>query len=189
MIYSIYKITNKVNNKVYIGFTQNVDKRWKNHSRSEYNRPLYNSIRKHGIDNFTFEIIYQSKDREHTLVEMEPFFIEEYNSYNNGYNCVKGGLNTNTDEMRRLSSDRMRKNNPMKVLKTNRGTFQKGHKPNITKERNEKIRQSKLGSNNHNFNNPNAAAPLNTKVTCEVCGKETNKGNYVRWHKTRCNAT
>ena len=121
---------------------------------------------------------------------MEPFFIKEYNSYNKGYNCVKGGQNTNTEDMRNRASERMKNNNPMKKIKTNRGSFQKGQKPKITKERNEKIRQSKLGANNHNHNNPAAAAPLNAKVTCEVCGKETNKGNYARWHRTRCkNAT
>lgn len=186
MIYSIYKITNKVNNKVYIGFTQDIEIRWKNHRNSKYDRPLYNSIKKHGIDNFLFEVIYQSTDREHTLLEMEPFFIKEYNSYNKGYNCVKGGLNTNTDEMRKRTSDRMKLNNPMKVLRRNAGTFKKGQKPTITDERNEKIRVSKLGSNNHNYGNPKAADAMNTRITCEGCGKETNKGNYARWHKNKC---
>lgn len=117
---------------------------------------------------------------------MEPFFIEEYNTYNKGYNCVKGGLNTNTNEMRRRSSERMKANNPMTKLKHNAGTFKKGHKPIITAERNEKIRQSKLGANNHNYGNSEVAKPINVRITCEVCGVETNKGNYARWHKTRC---
>lgn len=187
MIYSIYKITNKVNNKVYIGFTQDVEARWKNHRNATYNRPLYNSIKKHGIDKFIFEIIYQSHDREHTLLEMEPYFIEEYDAYNKGYNCVKGGLDTNTDEMCKRASDRMKTNNPMSKLRHNKGTFKKGNKPIITAERNEKIRQSKIGANNHNYGNKNAADVLNKqRFVCEKCGVETNKGNYKRWHGEKC---
>ena len=189
MIYSIYKITNKVNNKVYIGFTQDVKRRWKNHRNASYNRPLYNSIKKHGIDNFIFEIIYQSYDREHTLLEMEPYFIEQYDAYNKGYNCVKGGSNTNTDEMRMRSSKRMKENNPMKrpevAAKVSKTLM--GHKPVITAERNEKIRQSKIGANNHNYGNKNAADVLNKqRFVCEKCGVETNKGNYKRWHGEKC---
>jgi len=189
MIYSIYKITNKVNDKVYIGFTQDVEKRWSNHRNAQYNRPLYNSIKKYGIDNFIFEVIYQSYDREHTLLEMEPFFIAEYNSYNKGYNCVKGGGNTNTDESRKQSSNRMKANNPMKrpeiAAKVSQSLM--GNKPTITVERNEKIRQSKIGSKNHYYGNPAAADVLNkTRYRCSKCGCETNKGNYKKWHEDKC---
>ena len=38
--------------------------------------------------------MYQSKDREHTLKTMEPYFINEYDSFNNGYNSTIGGEGT-----------------------------------------------------------------------------------------------
>ena len=191
MIYSIYKITNKVNGKVYIGFTQDIKRRWKQHinDHKKIQRPLYESMIKHGIDSFEFEVLYESEDREHTLTIMEPFYIKLYDSYNKGYNCNEGGLNTNTDELRESNSNRMKNSNPMKILRTNKGSFKKGHKPIITEERNDKIRQSKLGKNNHNFGNREAAAPLNIKIVCDHCGATMNKGNYVRWHKNKCQKT
>lgn len=187
-IYSIYRIYNKKNNKSYIGFTKDLEIRWKNHltGMKFVKRPLYESMRMHGPESFNFEVIYQSKNREHTLIEMEPFFIELYNSYNKGYNCNKGGLNTNTDKLRKLNSERMKLNNPMKKLRHNNGTFKKGQKPKITKERNEKIRLSKLGKKNHNYGNSMAAAPLNVLILCEYCNKHINKGNYHRWHGEKC---
>ena len=94
-IYSIYKITNTDNNKCYIGFTgQKPEKRFKQHlyafNKTEYG--IHQAIRKYGRDKFSFEVIYQSTDRNHTKNTMEPYFIEEYNTYlGEGYNGTKGG--------------------------------------------------------------------------------------------------
>lgn len=95
-IYSIYKVTNAVNSKVYIGYTErSVSTRWKEHqyaaSKNSHNF-IHQAIRKHGIENFICEIIYQSKDKDHTLTIMEPYFICEYNSDGSGgYNLLSGG--------------------------------------------------------------------------------------------------
>lgn len=97
IIYSIYKATNIVNGKVYIGFTKNVSKRIQYHQKSKKsNNPFHNAIHKYGVKNFTWEILYQSKDHDHTLNAMEPYFIREYNSFidfenSNGYNATLGG--------------------------------------------------------------------------------------------------
>lgn len=95
-IYSIYKITNLVNDKVYIGFTKNTKLRFRQHIRRSKTKDgvLYGAMRKYGIDNFSFETIFQSMDREYLLQEMEPFFIKEYNSFyknKKGYNMTIGG--------------------------------------------------------------------------------------------------
>lgn len=93
IIYSIYKFVNKINNKVYIGYTENINKRLSEHktlSKSKYNK-FYNAIRKYGWENFEFEIIYQSKDSEHCKNIMESYFITEYNSFKKGYNSTLGG--------------------------------------------------------------------------------------------------
>lgn len=188
MVYSIYTITNLVNGKMYVGFTGNIKTRWKSHVNSykTVDRPLYNAMKKHGIENFKMEVIYESEDREHTLLIMEPFYIEQFNTYNKGYNCNKGGANVNTPDMVNQTKHRMKTNNPMKKLRKNRGSFVKGHAPVINEDRNEKIRQSKLGTNNHNYGNSDASKHLNVNYTCEHCNKTMNKGNYSRWHGPKC---
>jgi group I intron endonuclease len=95
IIYSIYKVVNKVNGKVYIGYTKNFNGRKNSHKKSiknpKYTSIFHNALRKYGWDSFVWEIIYQSKEEEHTLKIMEPYFIEQYNSFDDGYNMTFGG--------------------------------------------------------------------------------------------------
>lgn len=94
----IYKITNKINKKIYIGKTTlTVEGRWKEHcrdyKRERYEkRPLYSAMRKYGIDNFFIEEV-EKCDIE-LLNKRECFWIEYYGSFKNGYNATKGGDGT-----------------------------------------------------------------------------------------------
>ena len=97
-IYSIYKATNKINGKSYIGFDSNWPNRYKQHKiNHRYKKSIfYSAIRKYGWDNFNWEIIYQSKDRNYTLKVMENHFIVEHKTFLkfpdcNGYNQTLGG--------------------------------------------------------------------------------------------------
>ena len=116
-IYSIYKATNKVNNKSYIGFDSNFPNRKNSHKREYPNKDFkfYRAIRKYGWENFTWEIIYQSLEKDFTLNIMEAFFITEYNSYYNGYNTTLGGEGTfgyiRPEEDRKKISKRLSKSN------------------------------------------------------------------------------
>lgn len=92
----IYKITNQVNGKVYIGQSRNIEKRWNQHrttafnsNNHNYNLPLYRAIRKYGIENFIFEVLEECKIEE--LNEKEKYYIKLYNSYFEGYNLTLGG--------------------------------------------------------------------------------------------------
>lgn len=94
----IYKITNKINNKVYIGQSCNIEQRWKEHrSRpyqphtTQYNSPLYRAIRKYGLSNFAFEIVEECC-LEH-LDKKEIEWIQYYDSTDmaKGYNLQSGG--------------------------------------------------------------------------------------------------
>ena len=93
IIYSIYKCVNRLNGKVYIGFDSNWPNRQQEHKYStKYrNQNLYLAIRKYGWESFDWEVVYQSKDGDHCLKIMEPYFINEYDSYKNGYNSTLGG--------------------------------------------------------------------------------------------------
>lgn len=97
-IYTIYRATNTINGKCYIGFDSSWPKRLYEHKQSSKNadQVFYRAIRKYGWEKFSWEILYQSNDGIHTLSVMEPFFIKENNSYirvknSNGYNMTIGG--------------------------------------------------------------------------------------------------
>lgn len=90
----IYKITNTINNKVYIGKTSytNPLKRWKEHLRDykkeyESNRPLYKAFQKYGPSAFTFEVIAHTDNPE----EDEKLYIIKFKSFKDGYNATRGG--------------------------------------------------------------------------------------------------
>ena len=90
----IYKITNKINNKSYIGISTDIENRWKQH-KSEYNHKreanklLYKAFNKYGIENFTFEILEECEVIE--LSEKEKYYVNLFDTYNNGYNMTSGG--------------------------------------------------------------------------------------------------
>ena len=91
----IYKITNLINGKSYIGKTCfSIEKRFKEHQKDAFRdrnekRPLYSAMRKYGIENFTVEQIEECSDILSS--EREKYWIEYYNTYANGYNATKGG--------------------------------------------------------------------------------------------------
>ena len=91
VISGIYKIENLINHKVYIGQSKNIYKRWKSHINSyeKIKKYLYSSMRKYGIENFSFEILIETYD----LNYWEMFLIQIYksNDKNYGYNRNKGG--------------------------------------------------------------------------------------------------
>lgn len=107
----IYKITNLINNKVYIGQTSNYNERVRHHKQvafrensKEKDKPLYKSIRKYGIENFKFEIIDRCANfDESNTKEIE--YIKLYNSCLDngfGYNLDLGGKNGNKSEATKM---------------------------------------------------------------------------------------
>ena len=95
----IYKITNKLNNKVYIGQTvQKPIERFYQHCAKKcdkyiLNMVIHKAIFKYGKDNFTFEVIEEVPKQQ--LNEREEYWIKYYNSYTDGYNSTKGGQKGN----------------------------------------------------------------------------------------------
>lgn len=91
----IYKITNTINGKSYIGQTiQNVKERFYQHcatkcSKAVSNMAIHRAIKKYGKSNFTVEVIEEIDSTN--LNDRERYWIKYYNSYNNGYNSTKGG--------------------------------------------------------------------------------------------------
>ena len=94
MTVGIYKITNLINNKSYIGKSINIEMRFIAH-RTKYNwdkeknKPLYRAFKKYGIENFSFSIVKQCNKED--LDKEEIYWIGYYNTYQNGYNITIGG--------------------------------------------------------------------------------------------------
>lgn len=85
----IYKVTNKVNGKVYIGQSVDIGRRWRQHMTAEDDIYFHKAIQKYGVENFEWEVIEKCKKSE--LDERESYWIEYYDSFNKGYNCTRGG--------------------------------------------------------------------------------------------------
>ena len=103
----VYRITNKINGKVYIGKTTlSAAQRWRHHCKAaRAGSPvyLYRAIRKYGADSFALEPLYTAKT-EKELNAMETFFIIMHQSHlrENGYNGTLGGTGgPQTEEIRR----------------------------------------------------------------------------------------
>lgn len=98
-MYTIYKVTNKINGKAYVGFDSNWPSRKSVHlceslTRKNKKYPLYRAIAKYGKENFDWDIIFQSEERDYTLNVMENKCIKEHNTHfrdGHGYNMTYGG--------------------------------------------------------------------------------------------------
>lgn len=92
----IYKITNKINGKSYIGQSTNIAKRWSHHlavaQNDKYSQQqwyIHRAIRKYGKENFIFEVLEECP--KELLNEREIYWIAKFDTYNNGYNLTLGG--------------------------------------------------------------------------------------------------
>ena len=90
----IYKITNQINNKCYIGQSVDISKRWKDHAKcglgidAPQGNKLYKDMQEIGIWNFSWELL-ETCPREQ-LNEKEKYYINLYQSQDFGYNSTKG---------------------------------------------------------------------------------------------------
>jgi len=194
-IYTIYRATNTVTGKVYIGFDSMWPRRIITHKcfAKTKNTKFYNSVRKHGWDAFVWDIIYQSHDRDHTLIVMEPFFIVEYNSFEGGYNSTLGGegifghrrVMSQEEKSHRSQilkgipkSEEARQNMRGRVLsashkeKISKAAKARGGRPR-TLETRQKMSESHKGI-------------IPPELTCPHCGKRGNGNAMHRWHFNNC---
>ena len=83
--------------KKYIGQTTDKDRKSKHLylCKKGVDIPFYRAIRKYGIENFKYEILYSIDDTlenvKNKLNEKEEYYIRKFNTYKNGYNCSYGG--------------------------------------------------------------------------------------------------
>ncbi len=156
-IYYVYKITNKLNGKIYIGKSseKNIKERWKKHcSLSRRQSYIQRAIQKYGKDNFTFEII-EKIELENESYDYEKDWIKFYNSNNkeNGYNLNEGGRGNITGKP--ISNETRNKMSISAKIRANTPEF----KIQVS-ERNKLA----IGSKNPNYNNHKLAGSKNPKA-------------------------
>lgn len=141
----IYKIQNKINNKIYIGqSTKSI-----NDSKEYFGSGILikKAIKKYGIENFTKSILYECKTSG-DLNEKEIYYILKYKSNIDGYNISTGGNGGNLgDEINTKISNKIKK------------LWKSGHYSNIdwserpspihSPETIEKIKKSQSGENGY----------------------------------------
>lgn len=92
----LYKITNTIDNKVYIGQSNKENERWRQHKyfarQDEPIQYVHRAMKKYGIENFSYEVIAMCRTQE-DADETEKTLIIQYDSQNkeNGYNISRGG--------------------------------------------------------------------------------------------------
>lgn len=202
MIATIYKATNLLTGKPYIGFDSAWPNRQKEHLRqafqpksSSYPTVFHKAIREFGPKSFKWEVLYTSPDIKHTLNVMESRFIQEHNShhlYGNGYNMTLGGNGSiihsheeivkmgeaqrkrySDPEQRRLTSKAIKKSYTPELIKRR----SQGTKTSYTPELLEKRRQQMLSKN---------PAKTMAKIGCPHCHLVGSSNNMKRYHFDNC---
>lgn len=140
----IYKITNLINGKIYVGqTTTDLEKRWKQHiKKRKKNTGVKGAIIKHGVENFKIEEI-DGANNQTELNYKEWLWVYKLNSLSpNGYNLKEGGGNRKLSEetkgkLRQLNKSRVvDKDTRNKISNSMKGiVFSKTHRENISKSR------------------------------------------------------
>lgn len=118
-MYNIYRILNTLNDKCYIGQTSgSIFHRFSQHKcpKTKDSIKLHNAFNKYGRDNFIIELLITS-DTEASSDDYEIFFIQKYDSINNGYNISTGGVNGGTMRGRLHTEDSKKKMSEVKIGK------------------------------------------------------------------------
>ena len=196
-IFSIYTFTNCITGKKYVGYTNNFYNRLKRHKscvKKGTKNKLYDAIRSYGWENFTFEIIYQSKEQEHTQKVMESYFIEQYNTFKNGYNMTLGGdgvvgiipwsKNKKCDVLK-WSDDR--KKHHSQHLKNMWNDSKRKELSNVWTDEKKLEQKNKSSIAWKNTIASGYKVKSNeTFLICPHCDKSNNAGNSRRWHFDNC---
>jgi len=84
----IYKITNCINEEIYVGKSKNPKARWRQHKShsKKRNTKLYYAMRKYGVSNFLFDILEECNEKN--VNEREVYYVSSLNPY---YNMTNGG--------------------------------------------------------------------------------------------------
>ena len=95
MSHSVYRFTNTRNGKSYIGYSNNVDRRYREHlldAKNGSTLPFHRALKKYGIRAFEFEILAEGLADATLAAQEEERLIVAYKTNETGYNCNTGGI-------------------------------------------------------------------------------------------------
>lgn len=152
----IYSITNEINGKSYIGKTNDLVRRWKEHCYGKGNTSILNkAIKKYGLEHFVFDIVAQIpfdsvEELNDVLKQLEVYYIGIYDTFNGGYNATIGGDGISyyhhSEDTKKKMSESQKGRIFTEEHKAKCGLAFKGH--HHTKEARESIRQALLNRSN-----------------------------------------
>ncbi len=195
----IYKITNEVNGKSYVGqTTQDLSARWKQHLACDgHCIALTSAMKKYGTENFIIEEIYWAFSTEE-LLKKEKEFINNFNTLApNGYNLTSGGEAPVFSEITRQKMSRKKekhsrwgKNHTEESKKKMSESAKK--RPPFSKETREKISKANTGTNHWTCTKEISEKTrerllIASKNNLHITGPLLQKANESRKIKIKCN--
>ena len=84
----VYKITNLVNGKVYIGASKRIEDRWRDHKK-RINSPIHSDLEAYGLDNFKFEVLLECPETMLAQWERDMICLYDSDDPEKGYNSPK----------------------------------------------------------------------------------------------------
>ena len=199
-MFVIYSITNKINNKRYIGVTTNFYNRkrvhlWAMKNLKHKNEKLLEAVKKYGFENFSIDIIEESEGDWIEALKKENYYINFYDSHNNGYNRSDGfdgsSLYKPSEEILIKQSERMKGNKywlgrkhtdeeKKKISEANKGKF-------VSEESRRKMseaRKGKMTGKDNPFYGKHHTEEFKKKISKKVL-QFTLDGVFIReWEST-----
>lgn len=171
----IYKITNRLNGKAYVGQSVHIERRWGEHMRPSTDSLISRAIKEHGKENFDFQVVCECLEED--LNSLEEYYIKKYNTVvPNGYNVLRsdGSIRTHftlymPDELSVIISEIKDTDTPFSVI---------GRKHNLS--RRTIIRINKGDVHKHpEYKYPLRETKFNIKgetPRCLICGSVRSSG-------------
>lgn len=193
----IYRITNLVNNKSYIGETKQLDvtSRWNNHIKSITTlrgaTALIGAFKKHGLQNFKFEVIIICFDEDRLSYEVD--YIKKYDTLvPNGYNIANGRVQTKDFNRANLKEFLKEKKDHAKLIKTKVNSLSVSIKEKM--EKSEKwqkaLRDGRVGSKHkHSDETKNKISNSVKRYYADQMSEETRTYNIEKHRNAMIKAT
>ena len=196
----IYKITNNINGKSYIGLKSKAVEESENYYGS--GTLINKAIDKYGKENFTKEILERNINSHEILNDREIYWIEYFNTFNEGYNLTKGGQGNLGRAVSEQTKSKLREaakkqfktpiSDETKRKISEKAKLRKGRK--MTEETRLKLVKAATGRIRSQEERDKMSKSISAalkgkslpKTECPHCGKIGAKPHLTRWHFDNC---